>query len=198
MQEEAIDPPTAIRAAPLDDGSVRRLDPARIPAERWGALISMAFLLLPLGALGAWIWWYSSWDPALRLGIGLGCVLLYLLVGGLLLLWPSLEHKRTEWRLDREGLEIRRGVIWRHVISVPRRRIQHTDVAQGPLQRRYGLGTLITHTAGTHSYEIRLEGIAHGLALRVRDSLLEEMHDPSAQSHPEPLETDPIGSLDGE
>ena len=198
MQQESLEPRPTAQAAPIDDGSARRLDPARIPAERWGALISMAFLSLPLGAFGIWVWWYSSWSETLRSGVGLGGALLYLFIGCLLLLWPSLEHKRTEWRLDREGLEIRRGVIWRHVISVPRRRIQHTDVAQGPLQRKYGLGTLITHTAGTHSYEIRLEGISHGLALRVRDSLLEEIHELSPPSEPGTPEPEAIGNLDGE
>ena len=56
--------------------------------------------------------------------------------------WPVLELRHTRWRIDTDGLEIRRGVVWRHTISVPRERIQHTDVAQGPIQRRFGLATL--------------------------------------------------------
>jgi membrane protein YdbS with pleckstrin-like domain len=150
----------------------RRLDPERIPAERLGSLILMLFFLVPVGGGLLAMWFFSDWNQALRGGVSIGVGVLASSLGILLYCWPVLEHRRTTWCLDSEGLEIRRGVLWRHLITVPRRRIQHTDVSQGPVQRRFGLGTLIIHTAGTHSYEIRLEGIAHSMALRVRDALL--------------------------
>ena len=87
--------------------------------------------------------------------------------------WPPRTFRRTSWRVDEEGIEIRRGVLWRHVISVPRERIQHTDVSQGPIERRFGLATLSIHTAGNHEYEVQLSGLARPLALGIRDSLLE-------------------------
>jgi uncharacterized protein len=55
---------------------------------------------------------------------------------------------------------------------VPRERVQHTDVERGPLGRRFGLATLVVHTAGHQDSEIRLEGLEHGTALAVRDRLL--------------------------
>jgi membrane protein YdbS with pleckstrin-like domain len=56
--------------------------------------------------------------------------------------------------VDARGLEIRRGVFWRSVVNVPRSRVQHTDVSQGPLERSYGLGTLIVYTAGTDHAQV--------------------------------------------
>ena len=86
--------------------------------------------------------------------------------------WPPLEYRHTSYRVDGLGLEIRRGVYWREVIHVPRSRVQHTDVSQGPVERRYGLGTLVIYTAGTDYAKIDLAGLEHGTALRLRDHLL--------------------------
>ena len=80
---------------------------------------------------------------------------------------------RTTWvRLDADGLEYEHGWIVRHRISVPRSRIQHTDVTQGPYERRFGLASLVVYTAGTEHASIAIEGLSHATALAVRDALL--------------------------
>lgn len=86
--------------------------------------------------------------------------------------WPAIEYRHTSYRLDAQGIEIRRGVYWREVTNVPRSRVQHTDVSQGPLERRYGLGTLVIYTAGTDHAKVALGGLEHGVALRIREQLL--------------------------
>ena len=63
-------------------------------------------------------------------------------------------------------------MIWRRVVSIPRSRVQHTDVSQGPLERRFGLGTLVIYTAGTEHSRISLSGLDYDVASRVRDHLL--------------------------
>ena len=70
----------------------------------------------------------------------------------------------THYFLDERGIEIRRGVWWRHVVHVPRSRVQHTDVNQGPIERTYGLAHLIIHTAGTISASVALEGLERAVA----------------------------------
>jgi hypothetical protein len=50
--------------------------------------------------------------------------------------------------------------------------VQHTDVAQGPLERGHGLGTLAIYTAGTAYARVGLRGLDHATALRIRDHLL--------------------------
>ncbi|MCZ6507422.1 MAG: PH domain-containing protein, partial [Acidobacteria bacterium] len=86
--------------------------------------------------------------------------------------WPALHHRHLRYRVDTSGVRIRRGVLWRKIISIPTTRVQHTDVTQGPLQRNYGLATLTVHTAGTQSASIALSGLSHEVALRLRDHLL--------------------------
>ena len=70
------------------------------------------------------------------------------------------------------GLEILRGVYWRTITNVPRSRVQHTDVSQGPLERRYGLGTLMVYTAGTQHSQVTLSGLDFTVARRIRAHLL--------------------------
>jgi membrane protein YdbS with pleckstrin-like domain len=86
--------------------------------------------------------------------------------------WPAIAYRHAGWRLDDEGLEIRRGVVWRRIINVPRSRVQHTDVSQGPLERSHELSTLIVHTAGTEHARVALPGLARETALGLRDQLL--------------------------
>ena len=55
---------------------------------------------------------------------------------------------------------------------MPRSRVQHTDVSQGPLERKLGLGTLVIYTAGTDHARVALSGLDHSTALDIREHLL--------------------------
>ncbi|HSK17598.1 MAG TPA: PH domain-containing protein [Longimicrobiales bacterium] len=87
-------------------------------------------------------------------------------------IWPAVAYRYAAWRLGARALEIRRGVLWRSVIVVPRSRIQHSDVSQGPLERMHGLGTLSVFTAGTKHALVRLHGLDHDRAMAIREHLL--------------------------
>ncbi len=85
--------------------------------------------------------------------------------------WPEVERRHTSYHASELGIEIRRGVFWRKRILVPRARVQHSDVSQGPIQRRFGLATLHLYTAGTEHSEVEVPGLSHGTALVLRDRL---------------------------
>ena len=86
--------------------------------------------------------------------------------------WPGKAYQYASYRLDTDGLEIRRGVFWRRIVNVPRTRVQHTDVSQGPIERSHGLSTLVVHTAGTEHAMVVLPGLSREDALSLRDQLL--------------------------
>ncbi len=162
------------------DGVLHTLDPAHVPASRLvGAVTATVFLVV--GAIGvAIVWFVTDLSGGAKVAVTVAILGLVVFVFALGYLWPPLELARTSWRVDVDGIVIKRGVVFRHVISIPGTRIQHLDVSQGPVQRRFGLGTLVVHTAGTHDSEVNLEGIAREKALRVRDFLLE--HGPNRAS----------------
>ena len=65
-------------------------------------------------------------------------------------------------------------MFWRTQSALPRVRIQHTDVSQGPLQRRYGVATLKLYTAGSRFTRTDLPGIEYADAVALRDRLQRE------------------------
>ena len=154
------------------DGRRHALDPAFVPAERMGNAIGLAVLSVLATIFAVYLIFLSGAPRFVRLGLS-GLLLPFLgLVAWFSFSWPPREFARTRWRVDHEGIEIERGVLWRSTISVPRSRIQHTDVSQGPLQRHFGLAKLVIHTAGTHDSQVELSGLSRELAFQVRNELL--------------------------
>lgn len=153
-----------------------QLDERSIRAEQIsGLIVAAVFIVGALIALGVLVF-----------NLGLGLVFYSVLGGAAVLItlsifgaikWPHVEHRHASWRLDEEGLEIRRGVFWRHQITIPLGRVQHADVSQGPLQRPFGLGSLTIHTAGTQNASVELKGLAHEVAIELRDRIVKQRND---------------------
>ena len=84
---------------------------------------------------------------------------------------PHRIYRRWGYDMGDEQLRVLRGFLWRTDTIVPFNRIQHIDVAQGPLQRSFGLSTLIVHTAGTHNSIVSLPGLATADAEDMRETI---------------------------
>jgi membrane protein YdbS with pleckstrin-like domain len=158
--------------ASFELGVSQRLDPRSVPCERIAGWIRSGVLLV-LGS-AALVFYWTGRDPRLARLLFLAGLLGFVVLVSLLatVVLPRLAWKHASWRLFPLVLEIRRGILFRHLVSVPRARVQHTDVERGPIERRFGLATLVVHTAGHDDSEIRLEGLEHGVALALRDRLL--------------------------
>jgi membrane protein YdbS with pleckstrin-like domain len=131
--------------------------PAAIPGMVGGFVLAGAFDL-----------WFAP--PVLvLLGAGLGA-------------WLGLKQYRyTWWRLDDEGLAVRRGRLWQRETRVPATRVQHLDLKRGPLQRRRNLATLVVHTAGTRHSAVTVPHLDADDAERLRDRLGRQIdHDDDA------------------
>jgi membrane protein YdbS with pleckstrin-like domain len=154
------------------DGEVRRLDPRYVELQKRVGWITTG-VLGALCGIGLPISMFIVRPTLLGFVLALtGVVAVLGLLAWWMQRWPALEYARASYRVDQAGLEIRRGVYWRQVINVPRSRVQHTDVSQGPFERQYGLGTLAIHTAGTEHARVELPGLPHEVALAIRDHLL--------------------------
>ena len=99
------------------------------------------------------------------------------LLGGIVLaggfgLWLGFrQFRHVAWRLDGDGLAIRRGRLYQRETRVPVTRVQHLDLKRGPWQRRRHLATLIVHTAGTRHSAVTLSHLDADDAERLRDVL---------------------------
>lgn len=164
--------------ASIVDGVEHSVDPRSVTVARLaGISTALGASLLPF--TGVTVVWALGRIPS-RVYVPLFTVWLvvFVFLAVITYKWPELHHRHLSYRVDESGVRIRQGVLWRKVISIPTSRVQHTDVSQGPLQRRYDIATVTVHTAGTEGASIALSGLEHGVARRLRDHLL-----PDHQNH---------------
>ncbi len=69
-----------------------------------------------------------------------------------------------------DDLLVRQGVLVQRLSVVPYGRMQYVDVTAGPLDRRYGLATVVLHTAAAAT-DARIPGLRTEEAARLRDRL---------------------------
>jgi membrane protein YdbS with pleckstrin-like domain len=177
--ESSVSAPVVVGPATpsLADGTRRSLDPRVVDLDRLlGAIVTACLSSGLLIAVGI----FSAATDAPAVLVALLLVSWAAFAAALIwhtIRWPDIEYRHASYILNGQGIEIARGVIWRSIVSVPGSRVQHTDVSQGPLQRRYGLGTLTIYTAGTEYARVDLPGLAHATALAIRDHLLPKRSD---------------------
>lgn len=89
--------------------------------------------------------------------------------------WVAIAAPRrwARWRFAFTGRELHvvQGWLTRVHTIVPVRRVQHIDLTRGPLERRYGLATLVLHTAGTMHSRVAVPGLPRDEAERIRDAI---------------------------
>ncbi|GAB3102542.1 PH domain-containing protein [Lysobacter terrae] len=141
-----------------------------LPARaRWLFALSRAWFAFPMLFAG-FVLWQIFELPGL---IGALCGALVLGLGGV---WVGLrQFRHVAWRLDEDGLAIRRGRMFQRETRVPATRVQHLDLKRGPLQRQRNLATLIVHTAGTRHSAVTLPHLDADDAERLRDVLARQI-----------------------
>lgn len=162
-QHEEADPP------PL--GEPRSLDPAFLTAERLSGAITCAVLFLGILTLLALDLIFGWWSNPARTALYSALAFAWGLIAWASIIWPRYEIRATLYRTGPGGIEIHRGVFWKRVLNVPRSRIQHSDVTQGPMLRKFGLASLTVHTAASKTPSVSLTGLRRQDALAIRDLL---------------------------
>jgi len=139
-----------------------------VPLERrvlslWRLRASLALLgavagVLAVGA-GAGAWVAGVLAAAALTGFG----------GLLVWSWTGLVWRAWQFRIGDRALHLRHGVLTRRESTIPYHRVQHIDLEAGPLERRFGLTSLILRTASASS-DSTVPGIdaADAEALRAR------------------------------
>jgi membrane protein YdbS with pleckstrin-like domain len=84
---------------------------------------------------------------------------------------PARRYRAWGYRVEPDELHLAHGVLTRVRTVVPFARVQHIDVAQGPIERAYGVSRLMLHTAGTAHSLVVLPGLAAETAEQLRDDI---------------------------
>jgi membrane protein YdbS with pleckstrin-like domain len=144
-----------------EERALTPLDPAHIKMLRLQAAI--AAVPFAIGSLVL--------ESANLLPMGAFFVPFVLAAAWLIVRVPLRRHAARGYDLGADRLRVVRGLLFRSDTVVPFGRVQHIDVTQGPLERMFGLATLVVHTAGTHNASVALPGLAQADAASMRESI---------------------------
>ena len=92
-----------------------------------------------------------------------------------LVMVPQRIYRRLGYRLGERLLQVVRGWMFHTDTMVPFVRVQHIDVTQGPVEKLFGVATLVVHTAGTHNSIVTVPGLALDRAAEIRDVIREHV-----------------------
>jgi membrane protein YdbS with pleckstrin-like domain len=81
---------------------------------------------------------------------------------------PGRRYRSWGYRMDEEELRLAHGVWTRVETLVPLKRVQHLDIAQGPIERSFAVCRLVLHTAGTAHSLVVLPGLSRETAEAMR------------------------------
>lgn len=126
----------------------------------------LAAILLAAGILADAAILDEAGTPRL-LGTGIALAIGALVV----LILPARRYRSWAYKVAPGELHIGQGLVFRTRTVVPFGRVQHIDLAHGPVERRFGVARLTLHTAGTKSGAVTLPGLAQADAERLRDDI---------------------------
>jgi membrane protein YdbS with pleckstrin-like domain len=155
----------------MSDAPLERLPAATLDRRvvtLWRITDAIGWGIAGMAALigGAIAWAYDV--PAVLIVLALG-VLGALAVADLVIL-PPLRWRSWRYEIGLLEVDLAFGIWTRTRAKVPMARIQHVDTRQGPIERQFGLSTVILSTAaGAHA----IPGLAAPTAAAVRDRVAE-------------------------
>ncbi len=144
------------------DTKLQKLHPDYLKIMRLRTLFGALFLIA-----GAAVGEFTS--DGLPHGVILGPVILLSLAYVRVI--PQRRYRRKGFAMGADRLRIVTGFLFFSDTVVPFGRVQHLDVTQNPLERAYGLASLVLHTAGTHNSSVVLPGLTHDDAIAMRETI---------------------------
>ncbi|MBO73809.1 MAG: hypothetical protein CMD33_00885 [Flavobacteriales bacterium] len=131
-------------------------------------------MLLVFAALGVLMWFEWQELNTFRWGVWLALGAAFAFG----LMWAIEEVKGFPLRgvvVREHDLSYRSGFFKRETITVPFNRVQHSEIAQGPLARAFSVCTLKLYTAGHSGANLRVPGMDVDRAKRLRQQLDERV-----------------------
>ena len=115
---------------------------------------------------------WADQDPSCPDWVMTAAISLAGVILGLTLIVPPLAYARWRFGVDDRLLSMRYGILFVQERLVPVPRMQHVDLTRGPIERLFGLATLVVFTAGNEGSAFRVPGLSRPRAEGIRDRIL--------------------------
>ena len=155
----------------FDVRSFNKLDP-RIVAS-WKIVRWIRFGILEAAqTAGMYIFLKQGFPPEITIPaiIVYAAIFLYLVITPFL--YPAIEYRQWGYIISEDRVDIRHGIFYIQRTIIPIVRIQHVTIAQGPINRRLGVSTILINTA---SGVFKIEGLSNENADRIAESLKDRL-----------------------
>jgi membrane protein YdbS with pleckstrin-like domain len=151
----------------------QQLDPRARRQWYLEEIIWWAFVVPVVVAASAIIvWWRDfSWLWPTLIAVAMLAIAI-----GSTLITPRLRYRQWRYVIRESEVDLKHGLFTHTRQLVPMARIQHVDTRRGPLQRRFGLSSVIFYTAAG---AIEIPALSVEVASEVRDRIatLANVHD---------------------
>ena len=95
---------------------------------------------------------------------------IFLFVLSLLVIYFGFFKK--SYAIREKDIIYNKGLFWRSSIAIPFNRVQHCEVAIGPIDRMFGLSELKIFTAGGASSDLTIHGLRPDTSNRLKDYIV--------------------------
>jgi membrane protein YdbS with pleckstrin-like domain len=146
-----------------------RLAPRVVPLWMLGGLMSTA--LLGGGLFAAYLF-VANRHEAYASNAFVAWVVVTSLLLAFALVTPTLSWLRWRFAVSDELLVLSHGILFHEEKAIPVSRMQHVDLTRGPIERLFGLATLVVFTAGNEGSAFRVPGLPVARAQDIRDQIL--------------------------
>lgn len=100
---------------------------------------------------------------------------IYLIVISLivfLIIYYVFAVPRMQYAIKEFDIHYKYGVFYRKTISQPLLRVQHVEIKQGLLERKYQIASLLIYSAGTGIHTLQIPGLEYKTASHLRQFIL--------------------------
>ncbi len=101
--------------------------------------------------------------------IGAGLVTMFLLW---MVYYNGLVFHYMGYTVREKDITYKSGWLWKSMTTIPFNRVQHCDLKQGILDRRFGLSKLTIYTAGGQSTDLMIPGLLPDTAEKLKTFIL--------------------------
>jgi membrane protein YdbS with pleckstrin-like domain len=91
---------------------------------------------------------------------------------GSMVLYNGHVYHYMGYAIREKDITYKSGWLWKSMITVPFNRVQHCDLRQGILDRRFGLSKLTIYTAGGQSTDLMIPGLLPDTAEKLKTFIL--------------------------
>lgn len=89
-----------------------------------------------------------------------------------IVMYYGISFQYMGYALREKDISFKSGLFWRSMTTVPFNRVQHCDLKQGILDRRFDLSKLTIYTAGGQSTDLMIPGLLPETAERLKTYIL--------------------------